>query len=342
MNPKPVRIGRMSDEDLLKVRLCDLPVRLEGSFVQKQVKQLYRELTAREINFKPHVWISGEFYTPDGIPGFAIPFYLTHPRLMRLERKQMFEVEGGTEYTLMRILRHETGHAIDNAYGIHLKSNWRQVFGSFKQRYPVSYKPKPNSRKYVLHLDSWYAQAHPAEDWAETFAVWLKPGSRWRRRYKGWPALRKLEYVDRLMNQNGKQPRKNKSRLHDEPLSELKMTLEQHYKLKRRRYSLEYPPFYDRDLRRIFSDDPRFRSKPSAAAFLRRFRSEIRNIVSRGTDVYSYTIDHVLDNIIERAKDLKLRVQFSEKFTKQETIIMLTVHTMNIVHSGRYRFHYGM
>jgi hypothetical protein len=50
----------------------------------------------------------------------------------------------------------------------------------------------------------------------------------------------------------------------------------------------------------------------------------------------------VLDNIIERAKELRLRVESSERFTKQEAIIMLTVHTMNIVHSGRYRFHYGM
>ncbi|MCI0416087.1 putative zinc-binding metallopeptidase [bacterium] len=342
MPRKAIRLGRISDEDLLRLRLRDLPVRVEGTFVQRQIKQLYHELENRKIRFKPHIWISGEFYTPDGVPGFAIPFYLTHPRLMRLERKQMFEVEGGTDYELIQILRHETGHALDNAYQIHLKKSWREVFGSFKQRYPVSYKPKPNSRKYVLHLDSWYAQAHPAEDWAETFAVWLRPGRRWRSRYKGWPALRKLEYVDKLMHQLGKQPRINRSRLHDEPLSELSMTLENYYKMKRQRYSLEYPSFYDRDLRRIFSDDPRFRSRASAATFLRRFRGEIRKIVSRGTDVHSYTIDHVLDNIIERAKELKLRLQSSVKFTKQETIIMLTVHTMNIVHSGRYRFHYGM
>ncbi len=226
---KTIRLGRMSDEDLLKLRLRDLPVRLEGTFLQKQIRKLYKELKNRDVPFKPHVWLSGEFYTPDGVPGFAIPFYLAHPRLMRLERKQMFEVEGGTEHELMRIFRHETGHALDNAYGIHLKQSWREMFGSFKQRYPVAYKPKPNSRKYVLHLDSWYAQAHPAEDWAETFAVWLQ-GTRWRNRYKGWPALRKLEYVDKLMQQLVNEKPKNRTRMRDEPLSELSMTLEQYYK----------------------------------------------------------------------------------------------------------------
>src|SRR5688500_11868863 len=118
---KTIRLGRMSDEDLLRLRLRDLPVRIEKSFLEKPLKRLYKELAEREIPFKPHVWLSSEFYTPDGVPGFAIPFYLAHPRLMRLERKKMFEVEGGTEDTLMRILRHETGHALDNAYRIHLK-----------------------------------------------------------------------------------------------------------------------------------------------------------------------------------------------------------------------------
>ena len=339
---KTIRLGRMSDEDLLGLRLRDLPVRMDSGPLKKAIRKLYKELEDRDIRFRPHVWLSGEFFTPDGIPGFAIPFYLAHPRLRRLERKEMFELEGGTEQELMRILRHEAAHALDNAYQIHLKKSWREIFGSSKQAYPVAYKPKPNSRRYVLHLDSWYAQAHPTEDWAETFAVWLRPGSRWRHRYKGWPAIEKLEYVDRLMKQLVREKPKTRTRQQDEPLSQLTMTLEQYYRRKRKRYSLEYPSFYDRDLRRIFSDDPRFMTKPSASTFLRRHRSEIRGIVSRGTDVHSYTIDHVLDNIIERAKELKLRVESSEKFTKQEAIIMLTVHTMNIVHSGRYRFHFGM
>ena len=120
------------------------------------------------------------------------------------------------------------------------------------------------------------------------------------------------------------------------------MTLEQYYKQKRKRYSLDYPPFYDRDLRRIFSDERRYLSRPTAAAFLRRFRSDLVKTVSRGTDVHAYTVNYVLDNIIERAKKLRLHIAARESVTKQEAIIMLTVHTMNIVHSGRYRSHFGM
>ena len=135
------------------------------------------------------------------------------------------------------------------------------TFGSFAQPYPDFYKPKPKSRKYVLHLPAWYAQAHPAEDFAETFAVWLTPRSQWRRRYRGWPALRKLEYIDELMNDlAGTKPR-NRTRTKVEPLSALKITLREHYRRKRERYDFEWPAVYDRDLHRIFSDDPRHKSK---------------------------------------------------------------------------------
>ena len=118
---------------------------------------------------------------------------------MKLEQAQMFTVEGGPEKQCMRILRHEAGHCVDTAYRLHRRKRWRELFGSFTQPYPDAYKPRPNSRRFVTHLDGWYAQAHPAEDFAETFAVWLRPGSRWRKRYADWPALEKLEYVDAFM-----------------------------------------------------------------------------------------------------------------------------------------------
>ena len=185
--------------DAVGVRICDLPIKIRRSFLEPHIKRLYEELNTRGIRFKPHVWLSEEWFSPDGVPGIAIPFYLAHPRLMQLERKQMLEVEGGTDTECMRILRHEAGHALDTAFRLHFKRRWRELFGSFAQAYPNFYKPKPRSRNYVLHLRAWYAQAHPAEDFAETFAVWLTPRSRWRRRYKGWTALHKLEYIDESM-----------------------------------------------------------------------------------------------------------------------------------------------
>src|SRR5436189_1798125 len=137
----------MTDEQLLDMRLCDLSLSIEGTPLARRAATLYEELEARGLNFKPHIWLSEEWFTPDGVPGFAIPFYLAHPRLSKLERKQMLEVEGGTDVECMRILRHEAGHAIDNAFRLHFKRGWQSAFGSFAQRYPESYRPKPNSRR---------------------------------------------------------------------------------------------------------------------------------------------------------------------------------------------------
>jgi hypothetical protein len=336
-----IRWKNVTDDQLLDLRLKDLPVSLKGTSIERRIRRLYRELNERGIKFKPHVWLSEEFFTPDGVPGFAVPFYLAHPRLMRLERRQMLEVEGASEVQCMRILRHEAGHALDHAYGLHSRNSWRRVFGSAGVAYPESYKPVPNSRRHVLHLDAWYAQAHPLEDHAETFAVWLRPNSRWRSRYKGWPALRKLEYMDKLMKQIGQEPAKNKTRIHDEPLSQLSITLREHYRRKRERYSLEYPNFYDRDLRRLFQQTKNG-ARPTASIFLRKYRRELSTEVAEGTGVHRYTVDHVLKNMIERTKVLKMSLVGPERRAKRRAMILLTVHTMNIVHSGRYRFWYGV
>jgi hypothetical protein len=249
----------------------------------------------------------------------------------------MLEVEGGTDTECMRILRHESGHALDTAFRLHFRRRHRELFGSFAQPYPDFYKPKPKSRKFVLHLPAWYAQAHPAEDFAETFAVWLSPRSRWRRRYKGWPALRKLEYIDELMSDLAGSKPKNRMRTKVEPLSALRITLREHYRRKRERYDFEWPAVYDRDLNRIFSDDPRHRSKQSAASFIRSVRREVRQIVAEGTGVHQYTIDHVLQNMIDRCKELRLHVATPTRETRRRVMIVLTVQVMNVLHSGYHR-----
>ena len=328
----------MRDEELLNLRLCDLPLRIRGTILEDRIKRLYAELNGRGIRFKPHVWLGEEWFSPDGVPGIAIPFYLAHPRLIQLERKQMFEVEGGTEVECMRILRHEAGHAIDTAYRLHFKRHWRELFGSFAQPYPDTYKPRPKSRNFVLNLSAWYAQAHPAEDYAETFAVWLAPRSRWRARYRGWPALEKLKYVDSLMEEIKGQPRRNRRRDKIEPLAELNMTLHEHYRRKREHYSIERGAFYDRDLLRIFDESSNNSTKPTAASFIRGIRREMREIVAEGTGVHQYTVDHVLKNMIERSRDLKLRVSAtSKRQARREFMVALTVQVMNMLHSGYHR-----
>ena len=258
-SPLPPDWPSLSDEQLLDVRMCDLPLQIDGTVMEERIAELTRELQERGLTFAIRFYLSDEWFTPDGMSAIAIPFYLAHPRLEKLEEAQMLEVEGGEHEWCMRILRHEAGHALDNAYRLRLRRRRRELFGSPSEPYPEFYTPKPYSKSYVLHLDSWYAQSHPDEDFAETFAVWLTPNGNWEQRYAGWPALKKLEYIDQLMRSAGGDSRPPSiGRSEVEPLASLRQTLRQHYRRKRRHYGVDHPAFYDRDLRRLFSDAPEF------------------------------------------------------------------------------------
>jgi hypothetical protein len=325
------------DERLLDLRLCDLGLTIREGDLADRIGQLYDELKRLGLRFRPHFWLSDEWYCPDGVPGVAIPFYLAHPRLARLELTHMLEVEGGTPEWCMRLLRHETGHAIENAYRLRRRHLRQKLFGKSSERYRDYYVPRPYSRRFVVHLEQWYAQSHPDEDFAETFAVWLAPDSNWRERYAGWPVLRKLEYVDATMQEVAAQRPLVVSRTRVDPLSRLRKTLRQHYEEKRRHYGLDEDVSYDRDLRRLFSAAPEFRDRPSAARFLGRIRPEVRRRVARGTGVYQYTIDQVLGDMIDRCRELGLRVAVPEEQAKLDFTIALTVQTMNYLHSGRHR-----
>jgi hypothetical protein len=326
----------LSDEQLLDVRLSDLRLSIGGTLATR-IDQLRAELDARGLRFPLHSYLSDEWFTPDGGTAIAIPFYLAHPRLERLEEAQMFEVEGGEHEWCMRILRHEAGHAIDHAFRLVRRRKRQEVFGSSSKPYPEFYTPKPYSKSFVLHLDSWYAQSHPDEDFAETFAVWLTPNSEWRQRYAGWKALPKLEYMEALMTSlAGKDAPINRPDEID-PLPSLKTTLRQHYRNKRKHYGVDHPNFYDRDLRRLFSDAPEYASHMTAAQFISRTRRQVRRSVAEWTGIYQYTIDQVLEDMIARCRELKLRLVAPEEQARQEFTVLLTVQAMNYLHSGGHR-----
>jgi hypothetical protein len=325
------------DERLLATRLCDLDLRLQGTFVEPLLEQVRAELRERGLLFQPHCWLSDEWFTPDGVPGIAVPFYLAHPRLARLEQNQMLEVEGGTPEWCLRILRHEVGHAVENAYHLRRRKRRVQLFGRSSERYPEDYAPRPYSKSYVTHLGYGYAQSHPDEDFAETFAVWLTPGSDWAQRYAGWKALRKLSYVDELMRSLAGEPPKVTSRREVEPLAALRKTLREHYEARRKTYGVEEGELYDRDLRRLFSSAPEHARNPSAARFLSRMRKEARRLVRRWSGVYQYTIDQVLGRMIGRCRALGLRLAGPEDQVRQEFLVLLAVRVVNDTHSGRHR-----
>ena len=335
--PRKHAWASLPDEQLLALRLKDLKVTVAGTWLEGCLGHLYDELDQRGLLIRPHAWISSEWFSPEDTPGIAFPFYLAHPRLMRLEKKKIIDVEGGTWSECMSILRHEAGHVLQHSYQLQRRRRWQQLFGPSSKRYPRYYQPNPASRHFVQHLRLWYAQSHPDEDFAETFAVWLRPRSNWRTRYAGWPALKKLEYVDELMAEIAGQKPLVTRRLRVEPLSQLTQTLAEHYEKKQAHHAIDYPKIYDRDLRRIFSADPRHRRSPTASAFLRRNRAKIRQLVSKWTGEYELTLDSVFDDMIGRCRELKLRAVGSERQLRMEFIVLLTAKTVHSLYSPSRR-----
>lgn len=328
--------ARFSDEKLLDLRLRDLGVSIAATPLEDRVEELYQDLKKRGLKFRPHVWLSSDWFSPKGIPGVAIPFYLAHRRLMRLERAQMLECEGGTQRECQKILRHECGHAIQNAYRLNRRRSWQQTFGRSSQRYPRFYRPNPASRSHVQHLRLFYAQSHPEEDFAETFAVWMQPEAVWRRKYEGWPALKKIEFVGELMDElRGRAPLV-RLRSKVEPLDSIDMTLREHYSQRMKHYQPQNPRSYDHQLRRMFSADPADRSGESASAFLRRNRAAIRKLVARWTGEYEYTLNQVLDDMIERCRVMRLRAVGEKPELRMDFAVLLTVETMHFHYNRRH------
>ncbi|HEY6482736.1 MAG TPA: putative zinc-binding metallopeptidase [Steroidobacteraceae bacterium] len=304
---------RLSDEELLSLRFCDLKLCLEKSALRRRIERLYGELQSRGIGLRPHVWLAEEWFSPDGVPGIAVPFYLAHPRLERLERRIMREVEGGNARWFMRILRHEAGHALDNAYRLRRRKRWREVFGPASLQYPHRYKARPGSRRYVHHLGEWYAQAHPTEDFAETFAVWLKPNSDWRRSYAHWPAFHKLNAVEELMASVRGRRAPVRSRMRIEPLDSNTRTLAQHYRRKLARNHQFRRGLTDELLQKVFTSERQRRAATRASALLRGRRSALVAAVARELAMERYSVEQILRMVIERSESLKLFVQGSRR-----------------------------
>src|SRR5688572_1365175 len=305
--------ARLSDEELLSLRFCDLKLDIQRSPVAKRVRRLYRELARRDISFRPHVWLSEEWFSPDGVPGIAVPFYLAHPRLERLERRMMRNVEGGSAESAMRILRHEAGHAIDTAYRLRRRKRWREVFGPASLPYPDTYKARPGSRRYVQHLGEWYAQAHPCEDFAETFAVWLKPNSSWRRTYAEWPAFHKLELVDELLDSVRGTRAVVRNREVIEPLRDNTRTLADHYRLKLKRHNIYRRTVTDHLLERMFTSERPGGRVLRASTFLRAHSASLVNTGVRELAAVRYDVEQILRMVIERAEKLRLWVRGSRR-----------------------------
>jgi putative zinc-binding metallo-peptidase len=307
--PQP-DLASMSDDELLKMRICDLKVQIAGSELEGRIANFHRELGEKGVVLKPHCYLGDEWFCAEGAVNIAIPFYLAHPRLKKLEEKMMMEVEGGTEAWCMRLLRHEMGHVMNHAYLLSKDKQWQKIFGSPSLEYSESFRARPYSKRFVRHLEGWYAQSHPEEDFAETLAIWLTPGLDWKSQYRGWKALEKLEYVDRMMTRlaGQKPPVSTRSRMSD--ATRLRSRLDAYYKKRRTLYAQDFPEFFDADLKRLFADNGAAAPDAErAAAFLRRHRKPMLNAVASWTGEPKFTVDRLLRALTDRCAALDLRVR---------------------------------
>jgi hypothetical protein len=324
----------LSDQDLLERRISTLGLQLEGTVLEPLIKQLYDELSAKGLVFHPPCHIGDEWFVPIGIPAIFIPFFLVHDRLRTLERAMMLEVEGGTPEWFMKLMRHEAAHAYSYAYQLQRKKKWQQIFGQTSdEETPNTYRPRPFSRSYVMHLEDWYAQSHPDEDFAETFAVWLTPGLDWQKQYAGWRALEKLEYVDELMRSLVGSPPAQQPPYRLADYNCLNVKLKTYYARKRKLYEDAYPDFYDADLRQLFAAPTGIK----ASAYLQRRRRRILNAVCQWTNEKKFRVNELLARLTRRCDQLGLHVLNDDPQQDFRVSAFITTLVMNYLFTGKFK-----
>ena len=323
--------------ELLNTRICDMGLQIEGSPVEPFVQRLYRELELRRFCFRPKCYLTDSWGCPDEVPVIGIPFYLADPRLMRIEEEQTGDLE--SDQITMMLMRHETGHAINYAYRLFEDPDWIQTFGSFSRPYRDRFQPKPFSRQFVRHLvhhqyGRTYAQKHPDEDFAETFAVWLTPRSGWRIRYRNWPAMRKLLYVEALMKRIRKQPPRVRGGELCTPVEEMDLMVAEHYGQRADRYRAAAQGYVDDKLREVF---PIVRGRtllPAAQLFKKHQRDMLPRIV-RWSALALEEVKTLLEKLQDRTEVLGLVFRPRDQVQKvMEITALATALAMNFAYTG--------
>ncbi len=322
--------------EILGKRISQLGLRLEGSPVERFVQQLHRELARKGLEkFRPICYLTDEWGCPDGHPVIGIPFYLADPKLARLER-EMNDLEDERE--IMMYLRHEAGHAFNYAYRLYATPEWRRMFGPFNRRYRDRYRPVPFSRKYVRHIAGWYAQKHPDEDFAETFAVWLTPRSNWRIKYRQWPAIHKLRYVDRTARALRHVEPAVTSGDFDVTVEDMTVTVEQFYRRFLRQRSAAANVALETDLADLFVTQGRRRKgvRP-AAELVERHRKVLTDKIAYWTGVQRPVVRALVDRIIRTCRELRLfAIEGREADNLIELAAVGTTLAMNYLTRGAF------
>jgi hypothetical protein len=189
----------------------------------------------------------------------------------------------------------------------------------------------------VLHLGHWYAQSHPTEDFAETFAVWMQPKARWRRDYADWPAIRKLEFVDQLMEELATRAPRRRDRSVIEPLARVEQTIGDHYRLKRQRYG-GAERRYDRWMARVFVARTRRPRAISASRFVREIEPQLRRLLERRARLHPYFVDHAIRTVRQRSRQLDLVLRGPRREAKRPVVRLHERIVLDILKRNRENY----
>jgi Putative zinc-binding metallo-peptidase len=325
---------RPEPPSLLQTRICDLGLKIESSQVDKFVQQLYRELEQKRITkFRPGVYLTDEWGCPSGEPVIGIPFYLASSDLGQIE-KENNDLESDRE--VMMYLRHEAGHAFNYAYRLHRTPEWKQLFGPYRRPYRENYRPVLFSKDYVRYLPGWYAQKHPDEDFAETFAVWMTPRSGWRKKYRGWGAIGKLRYMDRIARELGNADPLRKRGTPDVTVAEMEMTVEEFY-----RNSTDQVPLLDvtqdGDLATIFNVPKKRKTAVSAGAFLQKNRKVLVDQIASWTAMPRPQVRRLMEALEKRSAEMGLLID-TKKEAEHLSAFTVFATTLVMNHLARNKF----
>ena len=323
-------------QEILSKPIRQLGLKVEGSPLERFVQQLYKELDAKGLHrFHPKCYLTDEWGCPNMEPVIGIPFYLADPQLQRLEA-EMNDIEDARQ--IMMYLRHEAGHAFNYAYALFKTKEWRSLFGPFRRPYRDNYKPVAFSRQFVRHMEGWYAQKHPDEDFAETFAVWLTPRSNWRKRYQGWSAMKKLLYMDRIGRKFGDSDPVVARGDTDFTVEEMEVTVGEFYRggLEQQLSPGELP--LDTDLRDIFNISRRRRKNVRPAVeLLRENRKVLVDKVTYWTGVQRPLVKKLVETIETKVGDLDLRADIKcEREYLTEVSVYATALAMTYITRGKF------
>lgn len=322
-------------ERLLKTKLTELGLKLEGTRLEMLVNRLYEDLERTGIEFRPKAYLSDEWGCPDGIPIIGIPFYLADEKLSRIEDEIMDGIEAESDEEILRYLRHEAGHAFNYAYKLYETEEWHHIFGPYSRPYRDTYKPNPFSQNFVRHIAGWYAQKHPDEDFAETFAVWITPDSNWQTAYEGWGCYKKLLYVDGIVKKFGTTAPLVTAEDYD-ATNDLTGSIGEHYE-QFREEPIDVPAYFDGDLKDIFErtvPPGKETEWPGAHQFLMKHRRELVRNINYWTGLNEATVKSLVHHFVERCKLLDLYVNPDKSC---ETLMEMTAYATTLSMNKLYK-----